>query len=94
MHVTRTREGWLRLGIGVGLNVALLLCSAPYARWGSYNQEAHGDLIVLALSAPALVTIIPLYWRGEPWQAALALPLLFLPAMCLWVVVGTILSHR
>ncbi len=63
----------------MSLNVALVLCSRSFAKWGSYDQEAHGDLMALALAAPAVVTTIPLYWRSEPWQAALALPLLFLP---------------
>jgi hypothetical protein len=70
-----------------------LLFSGPAARWGGYNREAHYDLVLLALAAPALVTIIPLYWRGQPWQAAVALPLLWLPVMVLWVAVSTILNH-
>jgi hypothetical protein len=94
MRITRNTEGWLRLGIGVGLNLALVLCSAGAARWGSYDKEAHDDLILLALAAPALVVTIPLYWRGKPWQAAVTLPLLFLPVIVLWTVVSTILNHR
>jgi hypothetical protein len=93
MQASRAREGWLRLGIGVGLNVALLLFSVPAARWGSYDREAHYDLILLALAASALVTVIPLCWRGALWQAAAAIPLLLLPLICLWVVVDTILAH-
>ena len=93
MQIRRTTEGWLRLGVGIVLNVALLLFSGPAARSGGYNREAHFDLVLLALAAPALVTIIPLYWRGKPWQAAVAFPCFGFLLLSFWVAVSTILNH-
>jgi hypothetical protein len=94
MHVGRTTEGWLRLVAGVVLNVALMsLAAGPGGRWGGYDREAHFSLILIAVAAPALVSEIPLFWRGQPWQAAVALPLLVLPCIALLIAVDTIASH-
>jgi hypothetical protein len=93
MHMTRTTEGWFRLGTGVVLNVVLLLCSGPAASWGGYDREAHYSLIMLAVAVPAFVMIVPLFWRGQPWQAAVAFPLLCLPVIVLWAVADTILNR-
>jgi hypothetical protein len=72
MQMTRAKEGWLRLGTGVILNLVLLVLSAgPAGRWGGYDREAHFALIDIAVAAPAFVTVMPLFWRGEPWQTQL-----------------------
>ena len=90
----RTTEGWFRLGTGVVLNVVLMALSAgPAGRWGGYDREAHFALINIAVAAPAFVTVIPLFWRGQPWQAAVGLILLLLPFIVLWTAVDTIASH-
>jgi hypothetical protein len=94
MHMKRTTEGWLRLGIGVVLNVVLVLLSGPAGRWGGYyDREAHFALILIAAAAPAFVAVIPLFWRGEPWQAPVALVLLLLPSVVLLTAVDAIASH-
>jgi hypothetical protein len=94
MHMTRPTERWLRLGLGVALNIVVLALSAgPTGRWGGYDQEAHFAVINIAVAALAFVTIIPLFWRGESWQAAVALLLLLAPFLVLWTAVETIANH-
>src|ERR1035438_6939171 len=94
IHLKRRTERWLRLGMGVVLNVVLMALSAgPAGRWGGYDREAHFALINIAVAAPAFVTVIPLFWRGQPWQAAVALVLLLLPFVVLCTAVVAIASH-
>jgi hypothetical protein len=78
----------MRLAIGVALDLVVLLCSANLARSGG-----EGDFAVtnIAAAAGAVVVLIPIFWRGEPWQAAASIAFLLLPVMVLWAVVDTII---
>ncbi len=90
MHPTPPKEGWLRLSIGFVLNAVLWLLMAAGARWSNYDREAHLAVINISVAAVALVTVIPIFWRGKPWQVPLAFILLWLPAMLLYSVLGRI----
>ena len=71
MHSLQLKtEEWMRLGIGVALNILLWPLTQMLARWSSYDREAHLALISAAAAAVALVAIIPLFWRGHAWLAA------------------------
>jgi hypothetical protein len=85
MRLVRSTEGGLRLGIGVVLNVLLLLQSGM-------EPVGYHAVIYVAASVSAVVTMIPIFWRGEPWQAAVAIALLLLPVMAIAVIVETIRS--
>jgi len=87
MHMARTTEGWLRLSIGVVLNAVLWPLMGAAARWSNYDREAHLALINIAVAATTLVVVIPLFWRGRPWQAPVAFILMWLPVMVLYNVV-------
>ncbi len=90
----RTTDAWFRLGAGVVLNVVLIVLSAgPAGRSDGYDREARFALINIAVAAPAFITVIPLFWRGQPWQAAVGLLLLVLPFTVLWTAMDTIASH-
>lgn len=82
--MARTTEVRTRFGISIGLNVALWLLTAKLARWGSYDQEMHFWLVSIAVAAAVLVTVIPLFWRGKPWQAPIAFILLWIPTVTLY----------
>ena len=69
----------MRLGLAAVLNVVLVLYSGYGARSSGCSEDVHGWLALLILSALAVVAAVPLYWRGQPWQAAIVLPLIFLP---------------
>jgi hypothetical protein len=84
MHVARTTEAWLRLVVGIVLNVALWPFTAGLARWGNYGRESRFLLLSIAAAVTALVTVIPLFWRGKPWQAPIAFILLWLPLLALY----------
>ncbi len=90
MHAAHPKECWLRFSIGFVLNAVLWPLMASAARWSNYDREAHLALISIAVAAAALVTVIPLFWRGKPWQAPLAFLLLWLPVMVLYNVLGRI----
>ena len=94
MHATRPKEGWLRISIGFVLNAVLWPLTAAAARWGNYDREAHLALINIAVAAAALVTVIPLFWRGKPWQVPLAFILLWLPVLVLYNVVCRISGFK
>jgi hypothetical protein len=55
------------------------------SRWSLYDLDARLALASGAVAATALVAVIPLFWHGQPWQAAIAFVLLWLPAFTLFV---------
>jgi len=73
----------LRLVAGVVLNGWLWPLAVGLSRWSSYDREARITLLAGGVAAAALVTVIPLFWRGKPWQAPIAFVLLWLPVLVL-----------
>ena len=82
-------ESLVRLGLGLALNICLWPLVHGLARWSSYDREARIALISGSLAVAALVAVVPLFWRGKPWQAPFAFLLLWLPAAALYAVVCT-----
>jgi hypothetical protein len=70
--------------IGVVLNGCLWALATAFSMWSSYDREARVALLAAGFAAAALVTVVPLFWRGKPWQAPIAFVLLWLPFFVLW----------
>ena len=79
-------EGWIRLVIGIVLNGCLWPLAAALAKWSSYEREARVTLLAGGVATAALVTVVPLFWRGKPWQVPIAFVLLWLPFFVLYGV--------
>jgi hypothetical protein len=88
------KENLMRLGFGMGLNLCLWPQVRGLAAWSSYDREARIALIGGSLAVAAVVAVVPLFWRGKPWQAPLAFILLWLPAASLYVSVCTAFHLR
>jgi len=86
-------EGWVRLALGTILNACLWPLWRGLSMWSSHDREYHLALISGAIAAAALVTVVPLFWRGQPWQAPIAFVLLWLPALALYQVASIAIRH-
>ena len=86
-------EGWVRLGIGGALNACLWAVWYGASRWSSYDREYRLALIGGALATAALVSVVPIFWRGHAWQTPFAFLLLWLPGAVLLGVVQLIISR-
>lgn len=92
--MTRSKtEGWLRLGTGVVLNAVLWPLTQALSRWSGYDREAHLALVAASVAAAALIAVLPLFWRGQPWQAPIAFVLVWLPVFALYAVVSLLITH-
>jgi hypothetical protein len=87
------REGFVRLGVGLALNLCLWPLVSGLAKWSSYDRETRLAFVSGSLAAAAVVSVIPLFWRGKPWQAPLAFVLLWLPGLTLYAVICTVLHQ-
>ena len=65
-------EGWVRLGIGVALNAGLWPVWQGASRWGGYDREYRLAIVGGAMATAAIVSVIPIFWRGQVWQAPIA----------------------
>ena len=83
----------MRLGVGLILNLCLWPCFQGLARWGSYERATRLALISGSLAAVALVSLVPVFWRGKAWHAPIAFVLLWLPGFALYQVVLTVIGH-
>ena len=91
--MTRTKtEEWFRLGLGTTLNLVLWPLVQSLGRWSSYERESRLMLLASSLGVVALVAIIPLFWRGQPWQAPIAFLLMLLPLIALYLAVTHIIT--
>jgi hypothetical protein len=86
-------ESWVRLAVGAILNGCLWPLMQGMAKWSSYDRELRLALLGTALAATALVAVVPLFWRGRPWQVAIAFVLLWLPALVLWGAVSSAIGN-
>jgi hypothetical protein len=92
--MTRSKtEQWMRLGIAVALNFILWPLVQAAAKWSSYEQEYHLALVSGAVAAAAIVSVVPLFWRSQPWHAPIAFVLLWLPVFALYQVAVLIRSR-
>ena len=81
-------EGLVRLGFGTVLNVLLWeLVGRNIGKSGGLDDDFQKAMIAMLLGAPALVCVIPVFWRGEAWHAPLAFVLMPLPGLLLFFVV-------
>ena len=86
-------ENFIRLGIGLALNLCLWPLGRELAKWGSYERETQLALISGSLAAVALVSVAPLFWRGRAWQTPIAFVLLWLPAFALYGIVSSVIPQ-
>jgi hypothetical protein len=63
------------------------------AKWSSSDRELRLALLGTAVAATSLVAVVPLFWRGRPWQAPIAFMLLWLPALVLWGAVSSVINN-
>jgi hypothetical protein len=90
----RQKQVLARLFVGAALNVPLYFVVRQLALWSTIEREFRLNLIAGCLGIATLVFVTPVFWRGAPWQAALAFVLVFyLPGIALVSVVATILKY-
>ena len=86
-------QGWVRLAVGAVLNACLWPVWSGLSRWSSYDREYQLAIIGGGLAAAAIVSVVPIFWRGESWQTPLAFLLLWLPTLVLYGVVQLVISR-
>lgn len=83
-----------RLAVGFVLNIGLWFALPEMSKWSSLEREIRANLIGVSLAAMTLVFVIPVFWRGLPWQAPLAFVLIFfLPGLTMFSVITSIVSN-
>jgi hypothetical protein len=93
LRLTRNRESWIRLGVGAVLNVCLWPSTQAQMLWGGYDREFHLALMGVLFAVPALVSVLPVFWRGEPAHVPIAFVLAVQPAFCVYGAVSLIIAH-
>ena len=92
--MTRSKgEAWVRLGLGIALNACLWPVVRGLSVWSNYEREFRLTFLAGVLAAVTIVVVIPIFWRGHPWQAPLAFVLLWLPGFALYASVSFIVSY-
>ena len=86
-------EGFVRLALGLALNVCLWPLIQAFGGWSTYEREMLLSLISASLAAAVVVAVVPLFRHGKPWQVPLAFVLLWLPALAVCSVIVT-LGHQ
>jgi hypothetical protein len=86
-------ESFVRLGIGLALSVCMWPLIKAGAGWSSYERETRIALISGSMAAAAIVTLVPLFWRGKPWQAPVAFVLLWMPILAVRGVILTLVHQ-
>jgi hypothetical protein len=93
MNNSRT-EQWVRLGLGAVLNVVLWQVAHIGKVSSNLDREFRDTMLSATIGALTLVCVVPLFWRGQPWQAPLAFVLMPLPGFALFMAVSFAVSHR
>ena len=93
MKKPTSKEGPLRLAIGLLLNVGLWLLIPDLSKWGGIEREIHLHLLAGSLATAAFVILIPYLWRGDPKQAPFACLLMVLPGFTLYGAVATAIKY-
>ena len=84
----------VRMVLGGGVNLALLLMVSRLGVWSSDEREFRLTLIVSALAVSGLVIVVPVLRQGKPWQRLVCFCLLILPFLSLWFPLQFILKNK
>lgn len=85
-------EQWVRFGVGALLNFILWRVSHIGIASSDIEREFRDTMLSATISALTLVCVVPLFWRGEAWQAPLAFLLMWLPSVVLLVAFSSAVS--
>jgi hypothetical protein len=77
-----------RLIVGFLLNIVLWDIVRQMSKGGIIEQDFHVALLGGCLAGTALVIVLPIFWRGTPWQVPLAFVLLWLPGLVLFMALS------
>jgi hypothetical protein len=91
---TRHQLCLARLFVGFALNAVLWFVFRQLAMSGGIERDFRLYLLGGSLAAATLVIVVPVFWRGTPWQVLLALVLLAQPAAVLVMVLIFAVSQR
>jgi hypothetical protein len=86
-------QGFVRLGAGLVLNAILWTVISPGRAWDGHERQAWLDLFGASLGIAAIVITIPVFWRGQPWQAPIAFLLLWFPGFAIFTALAFIASN-
>jgi len=90
----RQREGWIRLGFGFLLNIPLYFVCLDLTKFSAFEKEIRDNFIGACLAAVIWVTVIPVFWRGTPWQAPIAFLLIFFqPGFVLYSIISMAITY-
>jgi len=84
----------VRMALGGVVNVALLQMVPRLGVWSSDEREFRLALVVSVLAVSGLVTVIPIFRCGKPWQRVVGFVLLILPFPSLWFPLHFILKNK
>jgi|GEM_PF-2877766 len=59
----------------------------------SIDREFRDTMLSAVIGAFTLVCVVPLFWRGQPWQALLAFVLMPLPGVALFMALSFAATH-
>jgi len=78
----------VRFGLGTIFNVVLWqFVGKELGTWGGIEREFRIAMVGGCVGAAALVCLVPIFWRGDSWQAPLAFVLVPLPVLSLFMAV-------
>ena len=77
-----------RLVAGLVCNILILLPGEV----GKSNAPSSAYVLVVSFATAGFVFVVPVFWRGVPWQAPIAFVLLWLPALALYMVISVCLG--
>lgn len=86
-------EEWLRLGLGTVLNVFLWQVAHIGKASSNIEREFRDTMLSAVIGALTLVCVVPVFWRGQPWQAPLAFVLMPLPGFALFMAVNFAVTY-
>jgi hypothetical protein len=82
------RLSFYRLIAGLVCNILILLPGEI----GKSSTPPGAYVLVVSLATAGLVFVLPVFWRGAPWQAPIAFVLLWLPGLALYMAISVCLG--
>jgi hypothetical protein len=73
-----------RLFAGIACNILLWLLPGGF---GMSNEAFRPIFLAASVAVAGFVFVLPVFWRGAPWQVPIAFVLLWFPGMVLFEVV-------